>query len=148
MKKLTTIVTAIAIFFSTVAFASGIDPVSTEVKTAFLKKFSTAESVSWKKNGDLYFASFQVNQNSFFAAYNEKAELVALSRNIQLSQLPLQLSQALAERYSSYTLSRDVTEMVLEGETSYYLNAESKDKTLQLKGKASGDIEVVSKTKK
>lgn len=148
MKKLTIIVTAIAMFFTTVAFASGLDVVSTKVKTAFSKKFSTAEHVSWKKSGELYFANFEMQQNPFFAAYNENAELVAISRAIPLSQLPLQLSQTLTEKYSDYKLDNTVNEIVLEGETSYYLNAEGKTKILLLKGKANGDMEVISKTKK
>lgn len=148
MKKLTIIVTAIAMFFSTVAFATSLDPVSTEVQTAFLKKFSNAENVSWKKSGELYFANFQVQNNAFFAAYNDKAELVAISRTIPFDQLPLQLSQNLADNYKDYTLGNSVTEIVLEGETAYYLSAENQSKVLQLKGKVSGDIEVISKIKK
>ena len=148
MKKLTIIVTAIAMFFTTVAFATSLDPVSTEVQTAFLKKFSSAENVTWKKSGELYFANFEMQQCPFFAAYNEKAELVALSRSIPLSQLPLQLSQTLTEKDCDYKLDNTVSELVLEGETSYYLNAEGKTRTLLLKGKASGEVEVMSKTKK
>ncbi len=148
MKKLTIIVTAIAMFFSTVAFAKGFDPVSTDVQTAFLKKFTSAENVTWKKSGALYFANFQVKQNSFLAAYNDNAELVAISRTIPLSQVPLQLSQTLAENYSDFTVNDAVTEIVLEGVTSYYLTIENKSKVLAIKATANGDIEILSKTKK
>jgi hypothetical protein len=148
MKKLTIIVTAIAMFFSTVAFAKGFDPVSREVQTAFLKKFSSAENVTWKKSGALYFAEFQMKQNSFLAAYNDNAELVAISRTIPFDQVPLQLSQMLADNYSDYSVSNSVTEIVLEGVTSYYLSIENKTRILNLKATANGDIEVLSKIKK
>ncbi len=148
MKKLTIIVTAIAMFFSTVAFAKGFDPVSSEVQTAFLKKFTGAENVTWKKSGALYFAEFQMQQNSLLVAYSDNAELVAISRTIPLNQVPLQLSQTLADNYSDYTMSNAVTEIVLEGVTSYYLTIENKSKILALKATANGDIEVLSKTKK
>ncbi|MEO7264673.1 MAG: hypothetical protein ABIW38_07155 [Ferruginibacter sp.] len=148
MKKLTTIAAAIAMFFSSAAFAAGFDPVSTEVSTAFLKKFSNAENVTWKKSGALYFANFQMEKNSFFAAFNDQAELVAISRTISISQVPLQLSQTLADNYKDYTVSNSVTEIVLEGVTAYYLTIENKSRVLSLKATASGDIEVLSKTKK
>ena len=133
MKKLTIIAAAIAMFFSTVAFAGSLDPVSSNVQTAFLKKFSSAENVSWKKSGALYFANFQMQQNSFLAAYNDQAELVAISRTIPMNQVPLQLLQTLADNYSDYTLGNSVTEIVLEGVTSYYLTIDNKSKILALK---------------
>ena len=148
MKKLLIIATAIMLFFSTTAFTSIPDPVNEEVQTAFLKKFKDAENVSWKKTGELNFAYFLMDATTYFAAYNDEADLVALSRKIDLAQLPLNIVQALKEKYAENELSATVTEMVMNGETSYYLTAENDKRILDLKCRTNGDIEVISKTKK
>ncbi|HMJ48016.1 MAG TPA: hypothetical protein VK498_11850 [Ferruginibacter sp.] len=148
MKKLTTILLSAALLISTSSFAGKGEEISEAIKTAFAKSFSSAKNVNWKKTNDLYFANFQVERSKLFAAFNESGDLVAVSRTIDISQVPLALARAIQKDYADYYLSGSVTEMVLEGNTSYYFNAESKTRSLELKGNANGEISVEKKTKK
>jgi len=148
MKKLSAIIVSAALLISTSSFAGSAEEVSEAIKTAFAKSFSSAKNVNWKKTEDLYFANFQIEKNKLFAAFNESGELVAVSRTIDISQVPLALARALQERYADYYLLSTVTEMVLEGQTSYYISAESKTRSLELKCNANGEINVEKKTKK
>lgn len=148
MKKLTVIIVSAALLLSTSSFAGRSEVVSKAIKTSFQKSFASAENVSWKKTDDFYFANFQMEKTKIFAAYKENGDLIAISRTIEINQLPLRLAQALKEKYSDYYLPNNVIEMVLEGQTSYYINAESKTRSLQLKCYSDGDINVEKKTKK
>ena len=148
MKKLTTIIASAILLISTSSFAGTGEEISEAIKTAFAKSFSSAKNVNWQKTNDLYFANFQVETSKLFAAFNETGDLIAVSRTIDISQVPLALARTLQEKYADYYLSTSVTEMVLEGSTSYYITAEGKTRRLQLKGNANGDITIEKKTKK
>lgn len=148
MKKLTAIIISAIMLISTSSFAGTGEEVSEAIRTSFAKSFSTAQNVSWKKSQDLYFANFNQNTSKLFAAFNESGELVAVSRTIDISQVPLALARSLQEKYGDYYLASSVIEMVLEGNTSYYINAESKTRSLEIRGTANGDIYIEKKTKK
>ena len=113
MKKLTSIFAALVQLFITTACAS--DPgenelsslfkladakvvyaadVIKEVSRAFDKNFFQAENVTWKETESLYFASFKMKENSFTVAYNNEGEMIAISRIINLDQLPLAVAGA------------------------------------------------------
>lgn len=149
MKKLKTLFAAAAIMLATSAFASpDPDKVSEKVKAEFEKNFSGAQQVNWKKNDEFYFAFFKLNESEVTAAYNESGELLGISRNIDVKQLPLNVSLAITERYAGYTVANNVTELIFEGQTSYYVNIENSKKMLRLKCSSYGDITVDNKAKK
>lgn len=134
--------------FATSSFAMDGDNVTAKVKAAFETDFSKAKQVSWEKISDFYFASFQLNEISIDAAYNEDGELVGTSRKIASAQIPLAVSLELAKKYSEYTISEHAYELSFEGQTSYYITAGNSKQALSLKCYSNGDIEVNSKTKK
>lgn len=168
MKKVTTIITALALFFSASAFSpvpNGEDEfaslfnnsnaksvkaenLSKNVSNAFNEKYAKAENVNWNQNESLYFAKFDLNNKSFTVAYSEDGELVAISRIIPLDQTPLVVSEKLNEQYPDYNLPPNVSEIVMQGSTSYYLIAEGKKHNLQLKCNPDGSISVDKKIKK
>ncbi|MDB5202040.1 MAG: hypothetical protein JWQ27_1449 [Ferruginibacter sp.] len=164
MKKISSIIAGLAIVFSASAFTGPGDKaveeltspsrptvgivVSNSINASLLKDFSTADAITWKEKEGLYFAYFKVNNNDFFAAYSPEGELLGLSRRLDISQLPLKVMQALSEKMAGYNLENSVTELIFEGQTNYYLNAEGKTKILQLKCSPSGDIAVENRIKK
>jgi hypothetical protein len=149
MKKLKTVFAAVAILLATSAFAaSGPEKVSEKVKSAFENSFTGASNVTWEKSNDFYFASFTLNSKEVSVAYSENGELVGVSRLIATSQLPLNVSMAIANRYKSYKLYNTATELVYEGETSYSLTIEDGKQILKLRCSSNGDITVAGKIKK
>ncbi len=149
MKKLTTILAAVAMFISMSAFADSGENVNDAVKTAFEKKFSGAKNVTWQKTDEFYFAHFELNKDDIAAAYNEEGLLVGTSHIISRDQLPDAVTKSLKENYGDYQISLSVTEINLDGEISYYLTADSKTNTLRLKCSADGsDIGIEKRTKK
>ncbi len=155
MNKLTTVL-ALALFISASAFAnsgkkSGPEEetkTTAKVKTAFKIKFNDAENVNWNKEEDFYFANFKFQGNDMSAAYDESGNLLGISRKITLSQLSLAAQQALQERFEGYTISNAGTEILFDGQTSYYFTAENNAKILKFKSSANGEITIEKTTRK
>ncbi len=149
MKKLKTMFASVAILLATSAFASpGPEKISERVKAEFEKNFTGALNVNWEKKDDFYFASFKLNEKEVSAAYNESGELLGVSRVIETSQLPLNISLAIANSYKNYAVANNVSEIVFDGQTNYYVNVETSQKILKLKCNSYGEITVERKTKK
>jgi hypothetical protein len=168
MKKLSAIIVAISLFLSAGAFTPAVNenplpnailiesktkPLATEnvtvaVKEAFKQKFNAAVNASWKENQGIYFVQFELNEKKLSAAYSRDGELVAVSRVITIDQLPLAVTQSLAEQYDAYSLPATATEIILQGTTSYYLIVQGKARNLQLKCSSDGNITVDKKMKK
>ena len=148
MKKLTMIFAVLALMAGTSAFASTGDKVTKAVKTEFQKNFSAAENVTWEIDEGFYFASFELNGKTVNAAYDETGTLVGLSRTLQLSAVPLSVSQSLRSAYPDYVIANTVTEVVYEGQTFYYATAEGTTRILKLKCFSDGLIYVEKKIEK
>ncbi|MEJ7587259.1 MAG: hypothetical protein WKI04_06825 [Ferruginibacter sp.] len=152
MKKLFNILTAALLLFSSVVFATGSgkfnENVNARVKASFVKDFSAASNVSWKKIRDCYVATFTVNDTEINAAYNEDGVLVGTSREMETSQLPICVTLALANKYQGYTISQKTLELSFEGITNYYLWAENDRHFVKVKSSITGNIEVENKVKK
>ncbi len=149
MKKLTAIFAAFMLLIGVSAFANtGSDNVSKTVKDAFEKNFSGAVNVTWEQTDELYFASFKLNEREVNAAYNEKGELIGISRKLQLSEVPLNVTKSLKQDFEGYTVLNSVTEMLYEGQTVYYATVEGISKILKLKCFSDGQIYVEKRIKK
>ena len=169
MKKLIIITTGLMLFLGTAVFANEGEKkskkversalseslvgstsvtVNKEVSRSFTEKFTGAENVSWKQNEEFYFVDFKLNKKDMFAAYNAEGELLGVSRNLELSQLPLHVEMSIREKYKDYRIANNVTEVVLEGGTTYYLHAESKTRILKLECDSYGQVYVAERTKK
>lgn len=149
MKKFKTILAAVTLLVATSAFAAkGPEKVNAAVKKSFTQQFSTASNVNWEKTDDFYFAYFTMNNKEVSAAYNERGELVGTSKIIAVTELPMAISVAIADKYSDYTTAAKATEINFDGQTSYYISVTNQKQTLKLKCLANGDIYTESKTKK
>ncbi len=149
MKKVTNLLAAMLLLFSVSSFAAGKEEVSKKVKAAFEKDFaSSALASSWEKKEDVYFVSFTFQSIAAYAAYNEEGELLAVSRRIESSQLPLSVTLALEKKYPDFSKPVTATELNFEGQTIYYVTLENDQKALTLKCFGSGEISVDSRIKK
>jgi predicted secreted protein len=145
MKKITIILTAAIMLFTTSAFAMEGDVATVKVKAGFSKDFATATQVKWEKTGDFYFADFLFEGKSFTAAYNEEGVLVGTSRSFDPSQLPLNISESVMQQYKGYKLGPVATELKYDGQTSYIVTVEKDNEVLKLKSDINGDITELSK---
>ncbi|RYF90495.1 MAG: hypothetical protein EOO03_03575 [Chitinophagaceae bacterium] len=122
--------------------------VTYKVNAAFANKFKKAQNVTWRTVEDFYFANFELNSNNYSVAYSAQGDMLALSRIIPASQLPLAVVSSLEERFAGYKIPNNVTEIVMQGSTNYYLTAEGATRLLQLKCSTDGTVSVEKKIKK
>ena len=148
MKKLTGILTALVLFISASSFAPNEEIVSAKIRSAFEKTFTSASEVKWSKSDGFYFANFKINEQILSAAFDEEGELLGASRNIALSQLPLNISLTLQNNYAGYSINESVTEMTTDGQTNYYIAAENSKRIVNIKASASGVLTIEKKTRK
>lgn len=147
MKKLTTIIAGLFLFFSASAFNVPDADVTVKIKTVFEKDFIAASNVKWQNLEGIYVASFKEKDNYLTAAYSEEGELLSIGRYVELSQLPLNVTRALENRYAGYKIDSKVVELSA-GTTSYFIYAENGKFKLKIKSDTSGNLSVESKTKK
>jgi len=145
-KQLITLSLAVLITISS-AFAGNKEGVSEKAVKSFNKEFSLAKNVQWDTNRNLQKATFELNGQLMFAYYNNDGELLAISRNLTTTQLPIRLSTSLKENYSDFWVT-DLFEMASNNESSYYITIENGESTTVLRAIGSGDWELYRKVKK
>lgn len=124
------------------------DVTNKKVLTAFTSKFRQADKVTWKQVDEIYIANFEMNTREFAAAYSKEGEMIAVSRKLTTDQLPLIVLTSLEERFEGYKLPGQVTEIIMDGATSYYLTLEGATRFLQIKCSADGSVKIDKKIKK
>lgn len=106
--------------------------VSPNILKSFKKSFSTAKEVSWSGDKELYKAEFVYSNQYITAFYDAEGNMLALTKNILSTQLPLLLGNSLREDYKDHWIS-DVVEVSTENGTSYYATLENADEKVILK---------------
>lgn len=124
------------------------DPIysNAAVISSFNKSFATAQNVEWTIKSDFYRAKFTMEGEVFYAYYKEDGELMAVTRNIKASQLPIGLSASLEEKYGEYYLA-DLFEVSSNGESTYYATIRKGKCSITLQAFSSGAWKVYKKVK-
>lgn len=97
-----------------------------EISIAFSKSFHNAQIISKESHKTYTKLTFRMNDMIMFAYYSENGELLAVTRNILSSQLPMTLLVELRTDYSNYWIS-DLFELSGEGQDCYYVTIENAD---------------------
>ncbi|MFT3682651.1 MAG: hypothetical protein QM791_20510 [Ferruginibacter sp.] len=149
MKKLIAL-SAAALLFSATIFATDTNSVTISVraKASFEKDFSLVSNVSWTKRNDLYFVSFDADNRTNEAAYNEQGELVAVSKTIAKDELPETVAQAISDKFGNYDVAKNATQITYDNLTTYYINVANSKHLLKLKCDIGGAITVEKRVKK
>lgn len=147
MKKVLFSVALMLMIGMSSSFANKIENVNQRVINSFQKDFSAAKDVKWEATKDYAKATFNLNGRIMFAFYSEAGEMIAMTRNIVSSQLPINLLQELKKDYSNYWIS-DLFEMATGNETVYYVTVEDANNVIVLKSTDAISWEQFKKEKK
>jgi hypothetical protein len=128
-------------------FANNAEGVNQKVMSSFKKEFANAKDVKWESGKEYVKATFTLNGQILFAYYSENGEMLAMTRNILSSQLPINLLNDLKKDYSSFWIT-DLFEMAAGNETAYYVTLESTDSIIVLKSSDASNWEQFKKEKK
>lgn len=117
-----------------------------EISIAFSKSFRNAQIISKESHKTYTKLTFRMNDMIMFAYYSENGELLAVTRNILSSQLPVNLLVSLRMDYSNYWIS-DLFELSGDSQDCYYVTVENADVKVTLRS-AGEEWEVFSSTRK
>jgi len=131
----------------TSAFANNEETINQRAVSSFKKDFTNAQDVRWENNRDFVKATFTINDQVMFAYYSQTGDLMAVTRNILSSQLPINLLTNLKKSYGSYWIS-DLFEVSNSTGASYYVTLQSSDQTLVLKSNGTSGWDFYKKEKK
>jgi hypothetical protein len=124
-------------------------PVNARIQAAFNKQFAGASLIKWEKvrNNVLYLACFTYHQERYNVYYDNEGKLVATSRFIHESSLPLLVRQSIARSYASYKLVQ-VIELIQDSETSYLLTFDKESVRIEVQAYDNGSTYQIKKEKK
>ena len=123
------------------------DEISGQVKASFRKDFQKAELMTSEVAKQYTKLTFKLNDMVMFAFYSDNGQLLAVTRNIRTSQLPIQLLLQLKKNYSEYWIS-DLFEITGEDLNNYYITVEDADKKITLRSTDNSSWEVYERSAK
>ena len=149
MKKRILLLSIVLVSFTAFSFAADAPvSVSKNVISSFNKQFSNARDIKWESHADFVKAQFSMNDIVLNAYFNQSGDLIAITRFISPSQLPLVLLNSLKKQYPSGYWVSDLFEIETEAGTSYYATFESADQTIILKSDGISGWNTFQKDKK
>lgn len=145
-KRILSVVMMLMIGVSS-TFANHTETVNQKVQNSFQKDFTNAKEVKWESGREFAKVTFTLNAQVLTAYYNVNGEMIAMTRNILSTQLPINLLTNLKKEYSSFWIT-DLFEMAADNTTTYYVTLEDADQVIVLKSDATGSWEVYKKERK
>jgi hypothetical protein len=133
MKRLFVTLAIFAISLS--SFANPTDKVSAAALTSFNNTFKNITDVEWTVGDNFYKANFSLNGQYVNAFYDVNGEMLALTKNISSTQLPLTLQTSLKEQSKNFWIA-DLFEVANNEGTTYYVTLENGDTKLVLKSES------------
>ena len=103
-----------------------------EIKATFKHDFASAELMSTEAHDNFTKVIFKLNGQVMTAFYSNSGDLLAVTRNIVSSQLPVNLLMNFKKHYSDYWIT-DLFEMSQDSESSYYLTLENSNSKITLR---------------
>lgn len=147
MKKLIAIMTIAAVLSSSALFARDATVNNKKVMDAFNKEFVGASDVSWYSTADKYVAKFTIKSSKVTAHFDREGNLLATSRYITDSELPLNVITRLMKKFPDQKI-HNVVEYEAEGATTYVITLESETHWTVLKAASSGGLSTLKKLRK
>lgn len=146
MKK---IITILAIMFTAgAAFASN-DNVTDNKKAmnTFNREFAGASDVAWYHSEESTIAKFNLNNSKVTAHFSKAGELLATSRYITDTELPVNVISKLIKHFPDQNI-RTIVEYTVEGENTYVITLESKTEWTILKARNGNPLTTLKKLQK
>jgi hypothetical protein len=146
-KKLAFAVAMLLTIGITSSFATPADDKTDVIKASFKKDFKKAELMNLESNPNYTRLTFKMNDMILYAFYSDNGELLAVTRNIKSTQLPIQLLLDLKRDYANYWIT-DLFEFNGDGTNCYYVTVENSDTTITLRATGSDNWQTYSRKSK
>ena len=126
--------------------AAPTDNVNGEIRASFRHDFRDAQIMTTEAYKDFTKLTFKLNDQVLFAFYSQNGDLLAVTRNIPSSQLPVSLLLSLKKQLGNSWVT-ELFEFNSDAQHCYYVSMENADSRINLR--SNGDTwEVFSTVKK
>jgi len=133
-------------FAAPVSTTTPADNVSGEIRASFRHDFRDAQLMTTEAYKDFTKLTFKMNDQVLFAFYAQNGDLLAVTRNIPSSQLPVSLLLSLKKQLGNNWVT-ELFEFNSDAQHCYYVSLENADARINLR--SNGDSwEVFSTVKK
>jgi hypothetical protein len=123
-KKIAVMMTLLLVLGTSYSFAKPVDSVHGDISLSFKKSFRGAQLMGTETHAAFTKLTFKMNEVVMFAFYSNRGELLAVTRNITSSQLPLGLLLSLKGDYKDYWIT-ELFELTGNEDSCYYVSLES-----------------------
>ena len=145
-KKLAIAVALLLTVGVTSSFAAPSDKTDV-IRASFKKDFKKAELMEIEARDSYNKLTFKMNNMVLYAFYTDNGDLLAVTRNITSSQLPIQLLLDLKRDYANYWIT-DLFEFNGDDSNSYYVTLENADTAITLRANSSDNWQLYSRKNK
>jgi len=128
-----------ATFITATAFAGGEETKARATKS-LKAEFATAENIQWKVTENFIKATFTWNGQKLEMFYNNNGEVIAKSRIIEATSLPLSAQQFITKRYAGYTVSEAIEYESQDEDNCYYASLVKDGTKVMLRITTNGDV--------
>lgn len=149
MKKLVAILGMSFVLVTNSLFANTYETtVSKKISSNFNEYFAGAKDVKWyTEDNQMFTAKFTLNNSKVTAYYREDGSLMATSRFMTGSQLPINIVAKLNRKYAEAKVY-SVVEYSAEDNTVYYVTLETNDQWITVRADKDGFVRTTRKMKK
>jgi len=120
MKKRFLVLTTALIMTFSATFAKETPTVPATIVTELHQKFTNADNIQWETTANFYKATFTIDGHSLKAFYSFDGELIGMSREINVDQLPMALIGDVKEKSANNSVT-DLFELLTNRGTEYYI---------------------------
>ncbi len=146
MKKLF-FAALLTVTLATSASAKDVNKISFRTLKNFNVEFTEAENVSWKTTNDYAKATFELKGEKREAFFDLHGDMIGISKNITLDQLPVFAKRTFAKRYNGYTV-KEAIHFIGVDSSDYYISAENEKESVILKVTEDNSLSVFKKDRK
>jgi len=146
-RRILTLALLLSLSLSNIFANTNEEVVNSKAANSFKKEFTQAQEVKWENGKDFVKATFKMNDQVMIAYYTNGGVLLGVTRNITITQLPINLLTDVKKNHSNTWIS-DLFEVTTNDETNYYITLEDADQTLVLKSTGSTGWSTFKKQKK
>ena len=140
-KSLKTIALTALMFaaFTISAFAKPTE-VSKFIVKQFQKQFNQINDVTWKTTNEFISASFHTDGKKTSVFYNNDGNLIGVSKEVTLTDLPKAAQKTIDEHYSKFNVASVIEFTEANGTFNYYIQLQNERKQIILKADELGYI--------
>ncbi len=114
------------------AFAKPLD-VNRYIMSKFQNQFKNASNVSWKESQEFTSATFIQNGEKTSVFYDASNNLISITKEISVEDLPTVAQETIATKYKNYTVDSVINYLDGNGIMSYYVKLNRGNKSIILK---------------